>query len=106
MNKEKNQKQKLHISSYLKITNRILVVLVLLSGVSYLAGINDLAIKHFVVQENKRKLYTLQDANNLLENKVMALSSFSSINKKVASLNMVKVDQIDYININTLVAKR
>lgn len=81
-------------------------MLVIASGILYLGGTNDLAIKHFVVQENKRKVYNLKDENRNLETKVMALSSFGAINKKVANLKMVKVDKVDYVVLNQVVAKR
>lgn len=88
------------------IANKLLVAIVIASGVYYLGGTNDLSIKHFVVQENKRKLYSLKDENRSLETKIMALSSYNSINKKVADLKMVKVDKVDYITLNQVVAKR
>lgn len=106
MYKEKKQTKKKKSFDYLKISNRFLGLLILVSGVLYLGGTNDLAIKHFVVKDNKLKLYKLQDENRQLENQVMALSSFTSVDKKVAQLGMVKIDQIDYINLNPVVAKR
>lgn len=102
MNKEKEPVKR----SYLGIVNKLLVMLVIASGVLYLGGTNDLSIKHFVVQENKRNLHDLKDENRSLETKVMALSSYSAINTKLARLKMVKVDKVDYITINQVVAKR
>lgn len=110
MNKETvEQKQKTKTKSktgYIVLANRLLVMMVIASGILYLGGTNDLAIKHFVVQENKRKMYNLKDENRSLETKVMALSSFNAINKKVANLKMVKVDKVDYVVLNQVVAKR
>lgn len=101
-----NQRPKKKETDYLMIANRTLSLMIVVAGVIFLGGTNDLAIKHFVVQENKRKLFELRDANRELESKAMSLSSFSSIEKKVDNLKMVKVDKIDYVNLNQVVAKR
>lgn len=103
MNKEQNQSKK---TNYIKIANRSLIALIICVSVGFLAGTNDLAIKHFVVQENKRKLNGLRETNTQLETKVMAMSSYSAISQKVGRLKMVKQEGVDYINLNTAVAKR
>lgn len=107
MNKEpKNNQEKRSQFNYLRIANIALVMLIFICGASYLVGMNDLSIKHFVIQENKRKVRLLKDQNTELETQIMALSSYNTINKKVASLKMVKVDQVSYISASALVAKR
>lgn len=110
MNKEATQNEKTKTSNksvnYLAIMNRGLVIMIVACGVTYLAGMNDLSIKHFVVQENKREVRTLKEQNTELETRVMALSSYNTINKKIASLNMVKVDRMNYITVNAVVAKK
>lgn len=93
-------------TSYMVIANRLMVCLVIAAGVLYLGGTNDLAINRFVVYKHKTKLSSLKEENRNLETKVMALSSYNAINKKVASLKMVKVDKVDYITLNQVVAKR
>lgn len=108
MNKEQNETANTNIKTknYVKIINRFLVVSVLLSCAYYLVGTNDLSIKYFVVQENKREMKELRMANAELEAKIMSLSSYGNIAKRVDGLKMVKVDKISYVNANTAVAKR
>ena len=106
MNKEKKAVKNKNTHHYITLANRAVSLLVIACGVLYLAGTNDLAIKHFVVQENKRKLFNLKEENMELETQVMTLGSLTTINKKVASLKMVKSDQVDYLNLSSAVAKR
>ncbi|MEI8361268.1 MAG: hypothetical protein WCG01_04010 [bacterium] len=113
MNKETNKNQEetktkknIKPSNYFSIVNKVMVLLIVICGVSYLVGMNDLSIKHFVVQENKRAVRELKDQNSDLETRIMALSSYNTINKKIASLKMVKVDRLNYINVNAVVAKK
>lgn len=88
----------------LKLINAVLFCMLVIFSVSYLLGTNDVAIKSYVMQQKKKAAKKIINDNNELELKVMSLSSYSDLSKKVASLNMVKVDKIDYINGVTSVA--
>lgn len=102
---EKNKKTVKQLN-WLSAANKALVMMIVVCGVGYLVGMNDLSIKHFVVQENKREVRLLKDQNTELETKIMALSSYNTINKKIAALGMVKVDRMNYITVNSVVAKK
>lgn len=100
--KQKQKKQKRFIKSKKTINfkkiNFIIAALVVLSGIYYLIGVNDFSIKAFVLSEQRGKLSQLKGQNNELELKVMHLSSYNNLSKKIENLKMVKVDKIDYIS--------
>jgi len=81
----------------LKIFNKILLLLIIVSGVYYLACINDLSVKSFRIQELKQEISRLDNENNDFEVKVMSLNSYNDLNQKVNGLDMVAVGEIDYI---------
>jgi len=98
------QKQNKSSNSKLQKINRILFLLIIVTGVMYLIGTNDVSIKSYVLQQHKKEAMKLRNDNNDLELKTMSLSSYNNLSKRVDSLKLVKVDKIDYININTAVA--
>ena len=98
------QKQNKSSNSKLQKINRILFLLIIVTGVMYLIGTNDVSIKSYVLQQHKKEAMKLRNDNNDLELKTMSLSSYNNLSKRVDSLKLVKVDKIDYINMNTAVA--
>ncbi|KKR21464.1 MAG: hypothetical protein UT48_C0008G0041 [Parcubacteria group bacterium GW2011_GWE2_39_37] len=99
-------KQKQNKSGNLKLQkiNRILFLLIIITGVMYLIGTNDVSIKSYVLQQHKKQAMKLRNDNNDLELKTMSLSSYNNLSKRVENLKLVKVDKIDYINTNNAVA--
>ena len=97
---------KKHLLS-LKNLNKILVVAIIVLGVCYVAGTNDLSIQGFALSNLKEQRNKLADENKKLELKAMTLSSYNVISGKVDNLKMVAVGEIDYINRgNGIVAKK
>ena len=90
----------------LKNFNRILFALAVILGVFYLASANDLAIKGFTLSDLKERRAKIANENKKLELKAMDLSSYNTINEKVAGLKMVAVCNIDYLNESAAVAKK
>lgn len=87
--------------------NKVLFIFIILLGIFYIAGANDLAIKGFVLNDLKRQSAKMADENERLELKIMALSSYSAISEKINKLKMVAVGEINYINgSNGIVAKK
>lgn len=87
--------------------NKILFGGMIVLGVFYVAGTNDLAIQGFALSDLKEQRNKLAAENKKLELKAMTLSSYNIINTKVASLKMVAVGEIDYTNgSNGMVAKK
>ena len=81
----------------LKIFNRILFLLIIVSGVYYLTCINDLSVKSFRMQELKDQINYLDNKHSEFEAKIMFLNSYNNLSQKVETLNMVAIGEIDYI---------
>lgn len=81
----------------LGIFNKILFVLIIVCGVYYVTGANDLSAKSFKLQELKSKISNLDNENNNLDSKKMLLNSYNSINQRIAEFDMVAVGEIEYI---------
>lgn len=82
----------------LKALNKILFVSIIVLGIFYVAGINDLSIQGFALSDLREQRNKLADENKKLELRAMTLSSYNVISGKVANLKMVAVGEIDYIN--------
>ncbi len=91
----------------IKIFNRILCVLIIILGVYHIAGINDLTVKGFELQKLKLKSMEIKDNNNNLESQIMSLGSYNNLRERIASLNMVSAEKVEYISgASSFVAKR
>jgi len=91
----------------LKTFNKILFVFILVAGVYYFTGINDLTVKGFKLQETKKKVNSLNEENRVMAQKATGLESYSSLSERVKSLSMVAVGNIDYITAESgVVAKK
>lgn len=91
----------------LRLFNRFLLVCACVLSLSYIATINDLSIKGFVMDELEERHKQLCKDNQSLEIEATRLESYENILKRAASLKMVKVDNIEYVNAaNGPVAKK
>lgn len=88
----------------IQLYNRVLVLAMVVCGVAYLIGINDLSIKNYMLLEERRRANTVRNEINQLEVKAMSLSSYNNLAQRIADLQMVKVDQVKYFNANPAVA--
>ena len=82
----------------LNIFNKFLFLLIMAGGVYYVTIINDLSAKSFKIQELKEEISCLENENSNFESKVMSLNSFSNLKQKVEKLDMVAVNEINYIH--------
>lgn len=106
MTKLKQKEAKPRNQNNIKIFNRILLLLIVVAGSSLLVGVNDSSIKSFVLQQQKKKLNEVKGQYNDLEVRVMSLSSYSNLSKKIEGLKMVRVERVNYLNPATAVAKK
>lgn len=91
----------------LKNINKVLFIFMIVLGIFYIAGTNDLAIKGFKLSELKQQQSKLADENKRLELSAMTTSSYNVISEKISNLKMIAVGEIDYINGETgAVAKK
>ncbi len=87
--------------------NKLLLFGIIALGIFYIAGVNDLAIKGYVLNDLKAQYGKLSDENKRLELQAVDLSSYSAVSKKISNLEMVAVGNIEYISvINGTVAKK
>ncbi|MBI4778886.1 hypothetical protein HY797_00345 [Candidatus Falkowbacteria bacterium] len=81
----------------LKNANKALLLAIIILGVYYVAGTNDLTVKGFALSDLKAQKNKLIEANNKLELNILALSSYSNIKEKVGNLKMVAAGEISYL---------
>ncbi|MDD5291545.1 MAG: hypothetical protein PHZ04_05630 [Patescibacteria group bacterium] len=90
-----------------KNLNRFLFVVIVVAGVYYLTGINDLTVKGFKLQEEKGKVNLLKEENIALELKKNGLESYNNLSERAKELKMVAAGEIDYITVQSgIVAKK
>jgi hypothetical protein len=88
----------------LKIFNGFLVLMIVVGSLYYVTGINDLVVKGFELQELKVKVSNLAEENKKANIETTALKSYNNLAKRIENLNMVAVDNIDYIKADSGVA--
>jgi len=87
-------KTKLH-----SLGNKILLGMIAVVCIGYIATINDLSIKGFILQDLKGDISQLEIDNEQHELKAMNLESYELINERAQKLGMVKVDNIKYVSV-------
>ncbi|MDP2737017.1 MAG: hypothetical protein Q8O59_04550 [bacterium] len=91
----------------LKNVNKAMLLAVIVLGVYYIAGTNDLAIKGFALSDLKAQKNKLIEANNKLELNALTSSSYSNIKEKISDLKMVAAGEVSYLTIGAeAVAKK
>ncbi len=105
-NKNKNihNKKARHKKPVLSKINSIFFCLIIVSGLYYIFGVNDLSIKGFKLYDLKAKLSGLYDARENLEMTVTQLESYDQIASRIEKMNLVKADKIDYVTVMSGVA--
>lgn len=88
----------------LKVANGLLVLLIVAGSLYYVTGINDLVVKGFQLQELKAKVNSLAEENKKASVETTALKSYGNLAKRIQDLNMVAVDNVDYIKVDSGVA--
>jgi len=91
----------------LKNINKALLFAIIILGVYYIAGTNDLTIKGFTLSDLKGQKNKLVEANNKLELNALTSSSYSNIKEKISNLKMVAAGQVSYLTAEAeVVAKK
>ena len=105
--KEKKDKNKKRSKLSFKIINRMMFLFIIVLGVYYVAGINDLTVKGFKLQELKIGSIETADENKDLELKIMSFESYNRLSEKIKELDMVAVGNVEYISgPDSVVAKK
>lgn len=91
----------------IKLINLFLVVLIVVAGGFYLAGMNNLVVKGFELQKLKHQAEVLANENQEISAHKVALESYHNIDSKLRDLNMVTIDRIEYLTApEEVIAKR
>jgi len=91
----------------LKMFNGFLVLAIIALGVYYFAGVNDLTVKGFKLQEAKKTANFLSEENKGIELRVTALESINNLSERAKSLKLVAAGNIDYLTVKSeVVAKK
>lgn len=78
---------------------RLMIMVVIASGLGYIYTMNDLAVQGFVLNEQRERVALLSSENERIEQAVMAYTAHQRVNERARAMAMVKVDAIDYIAI-------
>lgn len=93
--------------SAFRMINKIIIGIIIFSGIYYVIGVNDLSIKGFMLDKLKNQADVLAKENQDIEMQVMQLESYDQIAHRAQELKMVVVEKIEYITIiNGEVAKK
>jgi hypothetical protein len=90
------------------IFNKIIIFIIIIIGVYYVTGINDLTVKGFKLQELKQQANKLTEENKSYELETLTLKSYNSLTKKINDMKMVSLGtDVDYLVVKgSVVAKR
>lgn len=83
----------------LKLFSRVIFSLVIIAGVYYLVGVNDIVIQSFVLENKKGQAEDLRKEKERLELKAMSLNSYNNLLERVKKVGMVKASEVDYLEI-------
>lgn len=91
----------------LKILNSGLFLIVAGFAFLYLIGISDLTAKGFILQDLRTESRDLGERKEFYEQQVNSLQSFYVLSEQAKTLNMVAIEDIEYLKAsNQLVAKK
>lgn len=76
-------------------------------AVFYLVSISDLTVKGFALQELKNQAASVNDEKLSNEEQINKLQSYYSLSSRTKDLNMVAIEDIEYLNKNVaMIAKK
>lgn len=76
----------------------LLILLIILFSILYIVQANSVATDGYKIQEHKSRIEELQTENKNLELKLSEIRSLGFLEEKIESLNMVKVEKVDYLS--------
>ena len=83
----------------LQLVNKLLLGLIIFTGVGFIIVTNDIAVQGFVLAELKTDLLTMEKTNAEYELTALRLESMANVNERAKELKMVKVDDVEYISV-------
>lgn len=101
-----NKRELNKTNKFLKFLNIFCFSLIFTSIGFYLFNIGQLATQGFVLRELKFAINVLASEKSDLEEKLSFVQSYYSLNSRVAQLNMIEVSDMEYLKLNTSLAKK
>lgn len=102
----RNQASKGRARLNLKYLNLGLFALVLILGAAYLVNISQLTVQGFTLRELKSRMAALNNEILEKEERVSAAQSYYMVNARTKDLQMVAVDNIEYLSAGTVAILR
>lgn len=94
-------------SKLLSWLNASIVVCLAFSLIYYVAGVNDLTVKGFDLQEKQAEVRALAVENANYQDIAVTKESLYNVKSRISNLDLVAVEDITYITVaNTAVAKK
>lgn len=81
----------------LRIFNTFLFVIIFGMSFAYLIGVSDLTVKGFALQELRMQSAKLAEQKLSYEQQVDAMQSYYILSERAKSLNMVAINDIEYL---------
>ncbi|MFH1326358.1 MAG: hypothetical protein ABIH48_02720 [Candidatus Falkowbacteria bacterium] len=91
------RRMRLPLQLNMKTLNYFLASLILIVSISYFVASNHLISQGFAINEIKNSVQDLKKNNRDLELIVMNLESYKGLQERIQELEMVSVNEIDYI---------
>lgn len=82
-----------------RLVNKLLLGLIVFTGIGFIVIVNDITVQGFVLAELKTDLLTMEKANAEYELTALRLESMANVNERAQELKMVKVDDVEYISV-------
>lgn len=89
--------KKLQLSAKFPLSTLLFSALLVL-GVSYIFATNAIATKGFEIQELEKRVDNLREEQKHLAKQAMNMQSMSEVRSRLANLDLVPVDTIDYVS--------
>lgn len=90
-----------------KMLNKVLLLLIIATGVYYVTVVNELTVKGFKLQQLKQEKQVLKRENDQLNLKVTSLRSYENLSEKAKELDMVAIRDVDYVkSMDGMMAKK
>jgi cell division protein FtsB len=87
--------------------NRVLFCLIVFCIVYFVASINDLSVKSFILHDLQAQAREIENKNQAIELEIMRLQSYENISRRAKENRMVAVDEVEYITVmDGVVAKK
>lgn len=97
-------KQKKQIN--LKLINIGLLVFIVGLSAFHLINLSDLTVKGFILKELKTEVANLAGEQLSYEEKVNSLQSYYTLNSRTENLQMVAIEEIDYLSVPAAMVAR